>query len=148
MPYEIPASPFNASEWAANKLIHTQQVDDGIVELFCKGYRVVWGVSGDMQDVTDADDVTTQQFVGGGSAHTQEEMQAIITAMGSANVTRLLTRAGEMRDAIIAIDPTAMLAPYQQPAFALSFSETDVVVGPLLPAWVPPIVPEAVPSWF
>ena len=137
MPFDVPTESFNASEWAANKIRRINQREVAIYTDFINDYQAFWEVSGsDKTEMIDGKEVTT--FVGGGSRHTVEEMQAILNKIGMAGFGAVATAASKM---ISYIEDNGGVVPdrYKAPAFEYKLGPDGMTLTKLSDAWaVPP----------
>lgn len=142
MAFELPPEQFNAVEWTRNKLIRSNQTKEAILRAFTSGYEDFWGVSGsDKTEKVDDVDVTT--FVGNGSRHTLEEMQACIDLMG-ATIIQVRTEATEFVQFAVAAYSDEFPERYRAAAFDYTIDQTTgrLVLTGISKVWAKPEVQE------
>jgi len=137
MPFEVPTRPtFDAALWAENKVLKLNQREGNIFRDFIGDYESFWEVSG-----SEVDGV----FVGGGSRHTVEEMQAILDAIGTAGFIAVATASSKM---IAYIEENGGVIPdrYKTAAFEYELGPSGITLTKLADVWaVPPVVEEETP---
>jgi len=119
--YPLPPEPFNAAEWARNKVTRANQGRAAILDQFIAMYSDFWGVG----------------EPGKGSRHTSAEMQAIINIMPQATALQMLSDSNALRDFIVGVAPGAIPAAYMDTAFETTITNSTIVIGNLRPAWQP-----------
>jgi hypothetical protein len=138
MPFEVPTRPtFDATLWAENKVLKLNQREVEVFRNFINDYESFWEVSGaDGTKVVDGVSVTT--FVGGGSRHTVEEMQAILDAIGTAGFVAVATASSKM---IAYIEDNGGTVPdrYKTAAFEYTIGPSGIVLTKLADAWAVPV---------
>jgi hypothetical protein len=138
MPFEVPTRPtFDADLWAQNKVLKLNQREVSVFGEFIGDYQSFWEVSGaDKTETVDGVEVTT--FVGGGSRHTVEEMQAIIDAIGTAGFVAVATASSKM---IAYIEDNGGTVPdrYKTAAFEYTIGPSGIMLTKLADAWAVPV---------
>lgn len=142
MAFTIPTQQFDALEHARNKAIRSNQFLEMVLTQFTSAYEEFWGVSGSMQDVKDADGNPvldgdgnpTQEFVGGGSRYTLQEMQSIITALGPA-IMDIMTQTAAFTQFLNAAYPGVLSDRYQRSAFDYTADQNGVVLTGVNSVW-------------
>ena len=142
MAFTIPVQQFDATEHARNKAIRSNQYLEMVLSQFVSAFEEFWGVSGSMQDVKDADgnpvldadDKPTQEFVGGGSRYTLQEMQSVITALGPA-IVDIMTQTSGFTQFLNAAYPGELAERYQQAAFDYKLDQNSVVLTGVNSIW-------------
>ena len=139
MPFEVPTRPtFDADLWAQNKVLKLNQREVSVFGEFIGDYQSFWEVSGaDKTETVDGVEVTT--FVGGGSRHTVEEMQAILDAIGTAGFVAVATASSKM---IAYIEDNGGVVPdrYKTAAFEYTIGPSGIMLTKLADAWAVPVV--------
>lgn len=141
MPFEVPTRPtFDAALWAENKILKLNQRETELFRNFINDYESFWEVSGsDKTETVDGVEVTT--FVGGGSRHTVEEMQAILDAIGTAGFIAVGTASSKM---IAYIEDNGGTIPdrYKSAAFDYEITQSSIKLTKLADVWAVPVVEE------
>jgi hypothetical protein len=139
MPFEVPNRPtFDAALWAENKVLKLNQREVEVYRNFINDYESFWEVSGsDKTETVDGVEVTT--FVGAGSRHTVEEMQAILDAIGTAGFVAVATASSKM---IAYIEDNGGTVPdrYKTAAFEYTIGPSGITLTKLSDAWAVPVV--------
>jgi len=117
MPLPVLTIPENrAAQFAANIVIRVNQAEENVGREYIATYQHTWGVS----------------QLGGGSIHTQQQMQDIIDAMPPTTVALLLG----MGRQFVSTYGTLLPVEYQQAAWAYEVgADSRIVIGELLPVW-------------
>ena len=138
MPFEVPTRPtFDADLWAQNKVLKLNQREVSVFGEFIGDYQSFWEVSGsDKTETVDGVEVTT--FVGGGSRHTVEEMQAILDAIGTAGFVAVATASSKM-SAYIEDNGGTVPDRYKTAAFEYTIGPSGITLTKLSDAWAVPI---------
>jgi hypothetical protein len=139
MPFDVPTRPaFDAALWAENKVLKLNQREVSVFGEFIGDYQSFWEVSGaDKTETIDGVEVTT--FVGGGSRHTVEEMQAILDSIGTAGFVAVATASSKM---IAYIEDNGGTVPdrYKTAAFEYTIGPSGIVLTKLADVWAVPVV--------
>jgi len=117
MPLPVPEIPENrAAQYAANIILRANQAEENVGREYIATYQHTWGVS----------------QLGGGSIHTQQQMQDIIDAMPPTTVALLLG----MGRQFVSTYGTLLPVEYHKAAWAFEVGANNrVVIGELLPVW-------------
>jgi hypothetical protein len=103
---------------------------------FVNDYQAFWEVSGsDKTETINGVEVTT--FVGGGSRHSVEEMQAVLDIIGTAGFLAVATAAANQ---IAYIEGNGGSVPdrYKSSAFEYTIGQSGIKLTKLADAWVVP----------
>ena len=148
MPFEVPASTFNALEHATNKALRANQLEVTILQQFKASYEDFWGVSGsdktetvkgDPDATPPTEDTQVTTFVGAGSRYSVEEMQSILNVLG-ATAIQILTAAAGLVQFIELAYPSVLADRYKVAAFDYTIGPSGLTLTGLNSAWVPPTV--------
>ena len=125
MPLPVPETPVDrAAEFAKNIVIRANQAEENVGREYIATYQHTWGVS----------------QPGGGSIHTQQQMQDIVNAMPQATALLLL----QMGQRFVATYGGGLPEEYRQPAWAYTIhNQNTIVIGDLLPVWQLAPTPQA-----
>jgi hypothetical protein len=124
MPFEIPVASFNATEFATNKILRANQLQETILTQFKASYEDFWGVTPD-----------------GGSRHTTAEMQSILNVMGGTAI-EILTAAAGLVQFLDAAYPDVLDQKYRGAAFDYTIGQFGLTLTGLNSAWAVPVPPE------
>jgi hypothetical protein len=120
--YPLPPEGFNPYEWARNKILRANQLQELILSQFRSAYEDFWGVSDPPN----------------GSVHTVQQMQDIINAMPQATALDILQDSREFSAFIESAYPGALPAKYRDSAFAVTITNNTIIVGELKAEWQAP----------
>jgi hypothetical protein len=120
--YPIPPAAFDPVEWARNKILRANQLQELILQQFMAAYQDFWGVADPPN----------------GSVHTVLEMQAIINAMPQATALDIMQDSRGFSAYIESAYPDVLPAKYQDSAFDVTITNNTIIVGSLKPAWAAP----------
>lgn len=139
MPFELPEKPtFDATEWSRNKILFLNDYEESVIKGFIRSYEVFWEVSG--QDVTkEVDGQQVTVFVGNGSRHTVEEMQACVDLIGIQGFVSIKTSSDAM---IKYIESQGGSVPdrYKSSAFEYELTQNGIKLTKLADVWAKPVV--------
>lgn len=139
MPFELPEKPtFDATEWSRNKILFLNDYEASVIKGFIRSYEVFWEVSG--QDVTkEVDGQQVTVFVGNGSRHTVEEMQACVDLIGIQGFVSIKTSSDAM---IKYIESQGGSVPdrYKSSAFEYELTQNGIKLTKLADVWAKPVV--------
>lgn len=120
--YPLPPITFDPNEWARNKILRANQLQELILQQFKAAYQDFWGVSDPPN----------------GSVHTVLEIQAIINAMPQATALDIMQDSRQFSAFIESAYPGVLPAKYQDSAFEVTITNNTIIVGSLKPAWQAP----------
>ncbi len=120
--YPIPPATFDANEWARNKILRANQLQELILQQFMSAYQDFWGVSDPPN----------------GSVHTVQQMQDIINAMPQATALDIMQDSRGFSAYIESAYPGVLPAKYRDSAFDVTITNNTIIVGSLKPAWQAP----------
>lgn len=124
--YPVPEQGFNALEWARNKVLRANQLQQSVMDGYKATFEDFWGV----------------QWPPKGSQHTTAEMQQIINAIPQSVALDMLEDSQAMRDFINSAYPGALETQYQSTAFAVTIHNGNtIVIGELKDVWKAPPPP-------
>jgi len=118
--YPIPPAAFDPVEWARNKILRANQLQELILQQFMAAYQDFWGVADPPN----------------GSVHTVQQMQDIINAMPQATALDIMQDSRQFSAFIESAYPGVLPAKYQDSAFEID--KDTIIVGSLKPAWQAP----------
>ncbi len=142
MPFELPEKPsFDAAEWTRNKILFLNQFEETVVKGFLRSYEVFWEVSGSDQ-TKEIDGEQVAVFVGNGSRHTVEEMQACIDLIGIEGFVKIKTASDAM---IKYIESQGGVVPdrYKSSPFEYQLGPNGIKLTKLVDVWAAPVVEES-----
>jgi hypothetical protein len=120
--YPLPPATFDANEWARNKILRANQLQQLILQQFMAAYQDFWGVSDPPN----------------GSVHTVQQMQDIINAMPQATALDIMQDSRGFSAYIESAYPGVLPAKYRDSAFDVTITNNTIIVGNLKPAWQAP----------
>jgi len=120
--YPLPPAAFDANEWARNKILRANSLQELILQQFMAAYQDFWGVSDPPN----------------GSVHTVQQMQDIINAMPQATALDIMQDSRGFSAYIESAYPGVLPAKYQDSAFEVTITNNTIIVGNLKPAWAAP----------
>lgn len=120
--YPIPPATFDANEWARNKILRANQLQELILQQFMSAYQDFWGVADPPN----------------GSVHTVQQMQDIINAMPQATALDIMQDSRAFSAYIEWAYPGVLPAKYRDSAFEVTITNNTIIVGSLKPAWAAP----------
>jgi len=120
--YPLPPAAFDANEWARNKILRANQLQELILQQFMSAYQDFWGVSDPPN----------------GSVHTVQQMQDVINAMPQATALDIMQDSRGFSAYIESAYPGVLPAKYQDSAFEVTITNNTIIVGNLKPAWAAP----------
>lgn len=121
--YPVPEQGFNALQWAQNKVLRANQLQQSVLEGYKATFEDFWGV----------------QWPPKGSRHTTAEMQQIINAIPQSVALDMLQDSQAMRDFINSAYPDALESQYQSTAFNVTIHNGNtIVIGELKDIWKAP----------
>ena len=124
MPLDIPeATVDRAVEFAKNIVRRANQAEENIRREYIATFEHTWGID----------------RIGGGSKHTQLQMQEIIQALSPQIALQLL----QMGQRFVKTYGNELPEQYRRPAWEYAIVDGSIVIGELLPVWrfVPPPPP-------
>ena len=120
--YPIPPAAFDPVEWARNKILRANQLQELILQQFMAAYQDFWGVSDPPN----------------GSVHTVQQMQDIINSMPQATALDIMQDSRGFSAYIESAYPGVLPAKYHDSAFDVTITNNTIIVGNLKPAWQAP----------
>lgn len=121
--YPVPEETFDAREWARNKVLRANQLQETILDQYRATFEDFWGV----------------QWPPKGSRHTTAEMQQIVNAIPQSVALDMLQDSQALREFINAAYPNALPTQYQSTAFAVTIHNGNtIVIGELKDIWKAP----------
>lgn len=121
--YPVPEETFDAREWARNKVLRANQLQQSVLDGFRATFEDFWGV----------------QWPPKGSRHTTAEMQQIINAIPQSTAIDMLQDSQALRDFINAAYPGVLETQYQSTAFVVTIHNGNtIVIGELKDIWKAP----------
>jgi len=121
--YPVPEETFDAREWARNKVLRANQLQETILEQYRATFEDFWGV----------------QWPPKGSRHTTAEMQQIINAIPQSVALDMLQDSQALREFINAAYPGVLETQYQSTAFVVTIHNGNtIVIGELKDHWKAP----------
>jgi hypothetical protein len=120
--YPLPPAAFDPVEWARNKILRANQLQELILQQFMSAYQDFWGVSDPPN----------------GSVHTVQQMQDIINAMPQATALDIMQDSRGFSAYIESAYPSVLPAKYRDSAFDVTITNNTIIVGNLKPAWQAP----------
>lgn len=121
--YPVPEQTFDAREWARNKVLRANQLQETILEQYRATFEDFWGV----------------QWPPKGSRHTTAEMQQIINAIPQSVAMDMLQDSQALREFINSAYPGALPTQYQSTAFVVGIHNGNtIVIGELKDIWKAP----------
>jgi hypothetical protein len=118
--YPLPPATFDPNEWARNKILRANQLQELVLQQFQAAYQDFWGVADPPN----------------GSVHTVQQMQNIINAMPQATALDIMQDSRSFSAYIELAYPGVLPAKYQESAFDVTITNNTIIVGNLKPAWV------------
>ena len=121
--YPVPEETFDARQWARNKVLRANQLQETILDQYRATFEDFWGV----------------QWPPKGSRHTTAEMQQIINAIPQSVALDMLQDSQALREFINAAYPGALSTQYQSTAFVVTIHNGNtIVIGELKDTWKAP----------
>ena len=121
--YPVPEETFDARQWARNKVLRANQLQETILDQYRATFEDFWGV----------------QWPPKGSRHTTAEMQQIINAIPQSVALDMLQDSQALREFINTAYPGALPARHQSTAFVVNIHNGNtIVVGELKDIWKAP----------
>lgn len=135
--FAVPNAPFSAAEFARNMMLEANQGCAFQADHLMRLYKNFWHVAGGLVAVDDGQGNLTEQWQGGGSDRTAEEMQAILNIIGAQSLGGLRAVFANMMTAVNTIQPGAIPDAYATTAWDVSVDPGTgaITVNGLRAAW-------------
>lgn len=136
MSFELPTEKFNAIQHARDSVIRANQAQEEIFRQIIEPYETIWGVSGEMQDITDEEGNVTSEWQSNGSIYSVDQMTEKLNEIGAANLVAMATQHAAMVQTIEALVPGTIHARYHAAAWDYTVDENGVFTATgLKEAW-------------